>query len=617
VEKEGFDNFRFSIINTHPLLGLQYHPATAESHPKIKYRTVMSIRNIRGEKMLDDAFWTFLLKMTVYGSRENTPDKIYDLLIPYLAEKDLDQAWADALNEEGCVLDWRKPQRAQMAPFRTLAETLHYVCRKRGLSKVKTKLFMLALRIEMLTMTSHDLNFLEGVTDSDRKIIRIACDQTASTAVKLSKVLHSQQLAMIYAKINQLVKKADETPTSELITPADPPHIDLNSDDSFATQDDILHPFFQRLLRLEDVDGLAGPPLTWPRYVPIDTLLIPRKVTDLEEAVAAIRHCDRISTLIAVQSHCVKNRPFLIASLIQYVFTQVVPIPKPSTAPDYDSDVWITPMRYGLQLDVMILLQRIMEHFAASVFAIVNSRSFDAVRLIVPACICAIGDVVMRKIATDIPSELCQVFTHGNGGLGYGISTGNFGSQSETIEVHTPELHIARTAVLDYFESQHVSRMMNWEVTSLPEEETMKFFGEICGMLAFPLQLPGYLADTQGLIMKNYPEFICYRDIAFYMKFFQNTDTRCFPGTGAWTQRDAELMFKLTDDGYVAIGYQNTPLSPRPQPPLTFADLKHRYPSYATPSFLTDPHEVNTEDDVLHIKNLPDFENCIGQQDSV
>jgi hypothetical protein len=42
----------------------------------------------------------------------------------------------------------------------------------------------------------------------------------------------------------------------------------------------------------------------------------------------------------------------------------------------------------------------------------------------------------------------------------------------------------------------------------------------------------------------------------------------------------------------------------------------HRFPSTATPAFLTDPHPVRTEDDVLHIKNLPNFEDALGQRDS-
>lgn len=56
--------------------------------------------------------------------------------------------------------------------------------------------------------------------------------------------------------------------------------------------------------------------------------------------------------------------------------------------------------------DILILLQRIIEHFAAAAFALQATRSFDAVRIIVPSVIACIADVVMRKKATDIPSEV-------------------------------------------------------------------------------------------------------------------------------------------------------------------------------------------------------------------
>jgi hypothetical protein len=39
----------------------------------------------------------------------------------------------------------------------------------------------------------------------------------------------------------------------------------------------------------------------------------------------------------------------------------------------------------------------------------------------------------------------------------------------------------------------------------------------------------------------------------------------------------------------------------------------HRYPSTASPSFIAAPHEIQTEDDVLHIKNLPNFNDSLGR----
>jgi len=85
-----------------------------------------------------------------------------------------------------------------------------------------------------------------------------------------------------------------------------------------------------------------------------------------------------------------------------------VPLPKGHSNPDYANCIWQTPIRYALQLDILVLLQRIIEHFASSAFSIQATRSFDAIRIIIPACIAAIADVTMRKRATDIPSEVLQ-----------------------------------------------------------------------------------------------------------------------------------------------------------------------------------------------------------------
>jgi hypothetical protein len=70
----------------------------------------------------------------------------------------------------------------------------------------------------------------------------------------------------------------------------------------------------------------------------------------------------------------------------------------------------------------------------------------------------------------------------------YGLSTGKFGDQSETIEVHTAELNIARTSVLDYFADQRESvlpsnQIFCWENGNLPEESAARFLSEVCEIL--------------------------------------------------------------------------------------------------------------------------------------
>ena len=55
-----------------------------------------------------------------------------------------------------------------------------------------------------------------------------------------------------------------------------------------------------------------------------------------------------------------------------------------------------------------------------------------------------------------------------------------------------------------------------------------------------------YMTEPSALLIKNFPEFRCYRDIAFYCKLFLNPDIRRFPPKNRWVQRDAELTL---DDG--------------------------------------------------------------------
>ena len=52
-----------------------------------------------------------------------------------------------------------------------------------------------------------------------------------------------------------------------------------------------------------------------------------------------------------------------------------------------------------------------------------------------------------------------------------------------------------------------------------------------------------YVSGEQYLIHKNYPEFVYYRDIVFYWKFFMATDKKAFPPVHEWTQKHAELKW--------------------------------------------------------------------------
>ena len=63
--------------------------------------------------------------------------------------------------------------------------------------------------------------------------------------------------------------------------------------------------------------------------------------------------------------------------------------------------------------------------------------------------------LVSNGLVTQVCSHLMGQTRAGQqlGLFGFGLSVGTFAEQTETIEVHSPELNVARTAVLDYFSS--------------------------------------------------------------------------------------------------------------------------------------------------------------------
>ena len=106
------------------------------------------------------------------------------------------------------------------------------------------------------------------------------------------------------------------------------------------------------------------------------------------------------------------------------------------------------------------------------------------------------------------------------------------------------------------------------------------------------------------------------RDVAFYVKYVQNVDPRAFPRQKEYAQREVELQWDFQQGVFVVEAFsRGFMLKCYPDPPFT--DNAVRYPSAAVPSNLAAPHEINSEDDVLHVKNLPSFGSSgLGQQDS-
>lgn len=110
-------------------------------------------------------------------------------------------------------------------------------------------------------------------------------------------------------------------------------------------------------------------------YVPVDFTQVPLKVTDFEQALGALRHTDRLCQLIYNQPNYINNRHLLIANLVTHTVTSVVPTPRPVDTEHTPGCFWHQlEFRFERQLDLMVLLDRLLRQFVCAIVQIPDSR---------------------------------------------------------------------------------------------------------------------------------------------------------------------------------------------------------------------------------------------------
>ena len=111
----------------------------------------------------------------------------------------------------------------------------------------------------MLEFVRHDLQFVRKITESDKKVIRMICEQVAYTAVKLAKagLLSPSQLQIVHTNVTDVDTQCESKQLHTISNSHIRSKLELD-DGRMASINDIHMPFFDRLWRLEDVDGLAG-----------------------------------------------------------------------------------------------------------------------------------------------------------------------------------------------------------------------------------------------------------------------------------------------------------------------------------------------------------------------
>jgi len=541
------DNFSFSISNTGD--GLEYHPSSVQHFPVIKRKLSFCIEGIPPERLQDGSFWYLLFKIQLFPSEFHTAAVVYDSLLPYLNSTPL---WGNEFAKDEDSFR-PLPMSEDQSGFSTVAEACVIATRLRGFPRGLEVFVGIMRKWGLCKIIQAELDSTSAqLSPADNILIKIACKDLARTAAeeaqRTDSLMTNKQLVDLktcaYNIERTLKKMLMDDPNYTLFPPQLP-------EDSGATW--AAYRGFGPLRRDESIEKLAGGSGVPPIMRPIQFTLIKDEIKTLYDVAQALRHADHICTLLSYQTEHIKNSFCLRISLIQHLFTQVIPLPLPLDHPRRDMDIWTSEIRYETQLDILRSLLLVSRHFAASALSVRVTHSFDATRILTMACMAAVADACVRKTASDVPS-LFSIHLDGKAGgpsLPFGFDMGTFSKESTRLMMNDAFYAVARTQVLDYFHAQR--KMLQDDHLIFKWEHSMELghmdtlLTQICYEIGFPMpagELPKYLSGEKPEICQFFPELVTYRDIIFTFKYFMTPFAEALPETKRWMPIEAQLRWK-------------------------------------------------------------------------
>ena len=162
-----------------------------------------------------------------------------------------------------------------------------------------------------------------------------------------------------------------------------------------------------------------------------------------------------------------------------------------------------------------------------------------------------------------------------------------------------------------------------------------EFIDQICIQMGFNRESAiGYLTGVETELMDHYPEIGFFRDCVFMFKLVMDPSSSALPELKSWKVKDSALKWSFEDNLYKVCGFGKAlectvltePVDRKEVKKRTLIsrflsviglkrnDLPRVSPSKANPSILIG-ERVDTEDDILHIRKLPNFDGTLGARD--
>jgi Ca2+-binding EF-hand superfamily protein len=720
------DTFAFCVHNTGK--GVDYHPSSASSHPKMKYQTTIKIDNIPRDHFMDDAFWYLLFKIQIAEQEDHRPEILYDVLLPHLAGKPL----AVALQEqkEDVCIEFRTPQRSETNFTRGVLEAMRYSLRASGLDRAQIKQLFFAMRKQFLIYAEADMHQVQGLLDSDVRLIHVACQQTARAAIKEcdAKRLSGVELA----NVNHLIDRLDSLAKTRSGQGRPIPELTMELSAKWTA-----FPGAGMLPRELGVEQFAGWKKASTHNKLIDFTRLNRRCESFEHVLEVLELCVELCNSVSAKQDTASSY-FFRCSLIQTLVSKVLPAPLPVSLREHCVYA-AADVDYITQLKALKLLHEITKHYCAAAKSIDSNPSFRGAQALVMFGLVAIADAFIRIEATDMTSMLSMVLngtefsraarppkeedakqgdddaaTAGDSAgdadtvtpdeaatntaevanpfaepepepepepelepapepataeeqpesaadkkkdetkrtirpppnIVFYLSTQSGGGVpisllTEQLQVIEPELTVLRGQVMEYFNAQE--RLGSMAIFNFPskintttymgkDDPTLALVRHLCLLLGYDLvqedekedsmdaaisfieSATWYLTNVSSPLLENHPEFAIYRDIVIlYKMMLADTDHRrsvklsrwnTESANNAWTIKEVNRNKTQVEINVASFGQPMLYLDNKPQ--ASVADVQFYIPDQIDP----------TEDDVLHLKNVPTFDDTLSAEDS-
>jgi len=655
--------------------GLEYHPVQADpAKDAFKHIFTVQLMEVPMTVALDSSTWALLFRPLVFPhTAEKAKDIIYNKVLPMMNSRPL---LASVTPKPLRTVQFAKrPRGLDSSGVFTALEAARCGLASLGCPPSRADaLVNLGVRHVMLEEANRDLDRVNMIGASALVTLQAACrtvSEYAATHAELlvaaeestspsgspsagavpvkSASLPRETLAQILRSVESMMQR---TKALHAVTTLPPPLAPTKLPPTSCAL-----PLFNRLAIEGNVDALAGAAKAPPILRPVEFTLVPDAVDSLAQVPRALRNAVHCCTILANQADLMPNSYALRVSLLVHLFVHVLPAPMPLTHPERATKCFWASSKatYEAQAEILRSMNLLLRHFSAAVLSISVTQTFDAARLLTIANFAAIADATLRLRVDDAPSAFIQHYAgYAEGPITpFGFEIGPFAVEAEYLRFHCPERTSRLTQILDYFHSlkKTISKdhmIYRWEDESAGGMSfgvgEARLIDQVCLQMGINRDAPEHLAKFHTGELRefadSYPEMRSLRDILFMFKLLMAPTSDALPELARWKPIDAALDWSVTNregsfDLTVRAFGRQLSIPPWKEPVdeggkkrtgwrnvfgggffARSTDRRPRCPpSGANPSNLAGTR-IDTEEDVLHLPNVPTFDNLLKQSES-